>query len=157
MLSFTDNWYPCTVEFDGMSFPSAENAFQATRFVDKDMRRKFTRIPASKASYDGQMFKTTVPDWNAARYGILYEILKIKFSDPELKRKLIGTGDRKIISANMRHENDTGVCMCSRCRGQGLNATGLLLEKIRAELQAQDRSVRNMEDTGYGRIPASVR
>lgn len=137
MPDFMDNWYPCTISFDGMSFPSLENAFQATRFAERDMRAKFMYMPASEAAYRGPLFRTTVPGWRDMRYEILYGLLCLKFSDPVLQKKLIGTGNQEIKLSNLRHENDIGTCVCSRCRGRGNNAAGLLLEKIRSDLQRQ--------------------
>jgi hypothetical protein len=37
--AFLSNFYPCEVEFEGDTYPSAEHAYQAAKTIDPDVRR----------------------------------------------------------------------------------------------------------------------
>ncbi len=137
MADRLDNWYPCQIRMGQFTFPTAENAFQATRFTDPDMQYKFQYMPASEAAYRGPRFRTTRRNWQADRYDIMYGILKLKFSDPELASTLVST-DGDILIGNTRHENDWGSCQCARCAGRGSNNLGKLLMQLRKELRARN-------------------
>lgn len=64
------------------------------------------------------------------------EILKCKFSNENLEKKLLATGDTELIEGNYWHDNFWGQCYCSRCKYIiGHNHLGKLLVKIRNDLQ----------------------
>ena len=61
---------------------------------------------------------------------IMRQVLKSKFTqNPELKAKLIATGDAELIEGNNWNDRFWGVC-----RGVGQNHLGKLLMEVRAEL-----------------------
>lgn len=130
-----ENKYPSPITYDGITYPSAENAFQATRFKDYSERRRFSYFAPYEAEYKGAKFRSTVPDWDNEKYDIMYNILKIKFSDPIFKKRLLDTGNQTIIIKNRNHEHEWGTCTCSRCRGAGNNNLGKLLMQLRSELR----------------------
>lgn len=132
---FLSNYYNKALKFEGQTYPTAENAFQASRFVSRDMRYKFAYMPCYHARYCGSAYRTTVPGWWDKRYEILYEVLRIKFSDPELAKQLKATGDAEIVITNNWHDNDYGDCTCRKCRNRvGNNAMGKMLMKLRDEI-----------------------
>lgn len=132
-----DNWYPCEIRMDGFAYPSAENAFQATRFADPDMKYRFQFMPVPRAYYNGSRFRTTVKGWESSRYDAMYAVLRIKFSDPGLRRALLDT-EGEIVVTNTRHDNEWGRCLCARCAGKkGRNGLGKLLMQLRGELRMQ--------------------
>ena len=45
----------------------------------------------------------------------MYDILKKKFSDDDLKARLLLTGDKKLIEGNKWHDNFWGNCTCKKC------------------------------------------
>lgn len=132
---FLDLRHPSPVRFQGRTFPSAENAYQSTRFKDPTMIEKFRYMGASTAAYRGAAYRTTVPDWNNMKRDFLYSVLLAKFSEKNMSELLKSTGDRPIKIVNYRHENDLGTCGCPKCSDKTGNAMGLLLEQIRDGLK----------------------
>lgn len=131
------NKYPCSVEWDGIAFPSAEAAFQSTRFADRGARIRFSKLPPFKAEYEGRRARVTASGWENAKYDLMYGILKLKFLNPKFRSALLETGDAKIVISNLNHEHEWGSCACSRCRGSGRNNLGKLLMQLRSELSGK--------------------
>ena len=127
---FLSNFYKCSVVYDGMSFPSVEHAFQAAKNPDSDYRKRVagTASPAV-AKRLGRSVELR-PDWEDVKDSIMLELLYSKFSDPDLREKLINTGDAELIEGNNHWDRYWGVC-----RGQGQNRLGKLLMKVREELK----------------------
>ena len=66
----------------------------------------------------------------------MYQGLKLKFSDPILKEKLLATGNEKLEEGNWWHDNFWGNCYCPKCKNiEGVNKLGKLLMLLRKELK----------------------
>ena len=133
-LPCLDMRYPAPVRFMGRLFPSAENAYQASRFSDPRMIDKFQRMTPDTAAFSGEAFRTTVDNWERSRRKMLDRVLESKFSDPAMKRILLSTGTAGLSLSNFRHENDLGICKCFRCRGRGNDIGGQALTALRDRL-----------------------
>ena len=72
--------------------------------------------------------------WEWEQYNVMFRLLKIKFSNPDLRDKLLATGDEYLVFSNDWHDTIWGVCKCGFCPG-GRNALGKLLVKLRKELR----------------------
>jgi ribA/ribD-fused uncharacterized protein len=71
-------------------------------------------------------------DWDQVKDGIMLDLLKIKFSNPELQRKLKETGNAELIEGNYWHDNYWGQCYCPKCHNKrGQNKLGKMLMEIR--------------------------
>lgn len=123
-----------SITVDNITYPSIENAFQATRFVDLATKRKFMYFTPNEAAYKGSHFRTTVKDWSYHKYDFMYKILKTKLEDSRFRNALLDTDSEEIIITNTQHENDWGVCTCPSCRNRGQNNLGKLLMQLRNEL-----------------------
>lgn len=131
---FLSNFYKCNIEYEGTTYPTAEHAFQAAKTSDKNERK---RILSSKNPVIAKRLGRKVTlrsDWEQVKVGILTEILRRKFQNPEMKKQLIATGKDKIIEENRWHDKYWGICMCKRCGGCGDNNLGKILQQIRSEL-----------------------
>ena len=74
-------------------------------------------------------------DWEDVKMNVMREALRKKFSDPELKAKLLATGDQHLEEGNTWHDNFWGVCHCDRCQDvMAHNHLGKLLMELRTEL-----------------------
>ena len=131
---FLDNTFHTAVEYNNKIYPAAENAFQASKFASKTLVDKFRYMVAKKAQIEGTKHRPTVPNWYNNNTTIMYSILKSKFQNPELKAKLIATYPEPIIHINGYHDNEWGICTCSRCNNSGKNKLGILLIELRNEL-----------------------
>lgn len=128
---FLSNFYPCKVTVDDLTFNSVEAAFQALKSTDVDVRRQFVDLSPSEAKRLGRRIDLR-DDWDDVKVDVMEALLRQKFSDknPELKEKLLSTGDDDLVEGNWWNDRFWGVC-----RGVGENNLGKLLMKIREELR----------------------
>lgn len=128
------NMYASPVSVDGIVYPTAEHAFQAAKTQDPEEKMKIAKAKSpAMAKRIGQQV-TLRPDWDGVKRQVMAEILRLKFADPVLARKLVSTGDAELIEGNHWHDNYWGWCGCEKCGGQGQNVLGQLLMELRKEL-----------------------
>lgn len=135
--------------YDGITYHHSEGAFQASKESDRHIREGFAKmiITPNQAKHagrgkrfmmpDGSYAKITLrEDWEKVKNSVMYEIVRAKFEqDPDLKERLLATGDAVLIEGNNWHDNYWGDCRCSRCIGTiGFNQLGKTLMRVRAEL-----------------------
>ena len=129
---FLSNFYPATVMYDGLVFRSVEHAYQAAKTDDWEVRKK---IQALEKSGDAKKAGYRVPlreDWDRIKFGIMETLVRRKFEIPELRNKLLMTGDQDLIEGNWWGDTFWGVC-----RGKGENHLGKILMKIREEIRKE--------------------
>ncbi len=129
---FLSNFYPCYVSYEGLTYPSSENAFQAAKTLDLGLREQFVSPPAWKAKKLGRRLVMR-SDWDLIKFSVMKEILTIKFQDQYLKEQLLETGDQKLIEGNSWGDIIWGVC-----KGRGENHLGKLLMQLREELRCPE-------------------
>lgn len=87
-----DNFYHCRVELDGMTFPSSEHAYQASKFPDDPAMREAIRA-ASGGMESWQQGQTRSDrmrsDWEEVKVQKMYEANLYKYSHNELLRDLL--------------------------------------------------------------------
>ena len=128
--SFLSNFYRLegTVE-------TAEHLFQAAKAVKKnDAAWIMSSGHPSDAKKRGRVVQMR-PDWETYRVEAMRKVLEYKFENPELRAKLLDTGDRELIEANTWHDTYWGV---DKWSGKGHNMLGKLLMKLRDELRETD-------------------
>lgn len=125
---FLSNFLSCRIEFEGITYPTSEHAFQAAKTLYHDERREIAKaLTPGKAKRMGQKVALRY-DWHLVKLGVMEQILRIKFSHPNLKKLLISTHPAELIEGNTWHDTFWGVC-----NGLGENHLGKLLMKIRKE------------------------
>lgn len=128
--AFLSNFYICRVEYEGLIYPSSENAFQAAKTLSMPAREAFTlaaMTPGMAKSLAGQL--QLRPNWDTVKIVVMKDILASKFSDPVLKEKLLATDKAELIEGNTWNDTFWGVC-----RGKGKNILGQLLMDLRTNL-----------------------
>lgn len=129
---FLSNFFYSPVEFDGEIYPAVEHAFQAAKTFDAELRQGILQASSpAQAKHQGR----TVPlrsDWEQVKFEIMFMLLKFKFSHPDLRQKLLETGDAELIEGNNWGDKVWG---CVSYKGQwiGKNHLGKLLMKVRAD------------------------
>jgi len=125
------NFYPHKIVYGGELYSTSEHAYQAAKFLDPDIKQMMR-----ESSTQGQVKRLSRKypndireDWNIVRIGVMYDILKIKFSDEKLRQKLLGV-DEPIVE-----HNDWGDTFWGVCDGKGENKLGKILERIKMEEQ----------------------
>ena len=124
--------YPCTVCHDNRTFQNAEAAFQSAKCANEADKDRFVNLNGKDAKRLGRQIQMK-PDWDITKLAAVKDILKDKFTrNPDLKQKLLQTGNIPIVEENTWNDRYWGVC-----NGQGSNHLGKLLMNVRAELQAE--------------------
>ena len=132
---FLSNFWPCQVEYEGYVYPSVEHAYVSAKIsCTSEERKELNAILAQMTAGQAKKFGKELPlreDWNVVRLSIMQELLLQKFNDPELKAKLLATGDKELVEGNTWGDKFWGVC-----DGEGSNHLGRLLMRIRSLLQS---------------------
>lgn len=132
---FLSNFYSCWIPYEGITYPTSEHAYQAAKTLDVEQRKYVSTLDTpGKAKRAGRDL-TLRSDWEQVKESVMYDILKIKFSNPILREKLLETGDVYLIEGNKWCDQIWGMCQCKKCNGLGLNLLGKLLMKLRNELK----------------------
>jgi ribA/ribD-fused uncharacterized protein len=128
---FLSNFYPAEIEFDGLTYPDVEHAYQSAKTTDMAGRRRIAAQPTpADAKRAGESFPPR-PDWPQIKFDVMEQCVRYKFTHhPDLAQKLLDTGDAYLEEGNTWHDQIWGVY-----QGQGQNHLGIILMKIRAELQ----------------------
>lgn len=128
---FLSNFYLHPIEYEGVEYATTEHAYQALKFLDPTIREEIINAPTpGKAKRLGKKYREYVdPDWKKKSLKIMYAINKIKFSDPELARRLADV-DKPIVEGNDWGDTFWGVDIET---GEGENHLGKILERIKKE------------------------
>lgn len=126
------NFHLCIVEYMGLGFPSSENAYQAAKTLDYNLRKSFVGVTPSESKKMGTSHGLMLrEDWEDVKVGIMREILYNKFlQNDDLREKLLLTGDKYLEETNWWGDRFWGVC-----NGKGENMLGKLLMEVREELR----------------------
>lgn len=145
---YLSNFYPFQIEYNGVEYPTVENAFQAqknTTLVDKlsSFPKSGKVLSPGQAKLEGRRCKLRL-DWNIVKDQIMEELILVKFSYPALKPLLLATDNNLLIEGNTWHDNYWGDCQCNnrdrahiRCVAQGKNKLGQILMSVRNKLREE--------------------
>lgn len=131
---FLSNFWPAVVEYEGITYPSVEHAYQASKTMDMGERRRIAEIvEPGDAKRAGRAAKQR-PDWKEVKLRVMEDCVRYKFTHhDELRDKLLATDDAELIEGNTWNDRFWGVC-----NGQGENHLGKILMKVRAEIRKAD-------------------
>jgi len=132
---FLSNFYIHPFKWNGKEYKSVEHAYQASK-CDNEAEHDWIRLmdSAGKAKRNGMKVRLR-KDWESVKENIMLELLRVKFSDPELKKKLKDTKNYELIEGNYWHDNFFGNCTCQNCKDiEGQNKLGKLLMQVRQEI-----------------------
>lgn len=127
---FLSNFYPSVVVLDGVEYVTIEHAFQAAKTDDQADRLIIgTAYGPAAAKRAGRMVQLR-PDWEDVKVSVMLSLLRQKFDDDRLCRKLLATRDDHLVEGNTWGDTYWGVC-----DGHGSNMLGKLLMQVRQELR----------------------
>ena len=128
---FLSNFYPTWID----GYPSAEHLYQAckTEDVHEYNEIKHAATPGIAKRLGSRCHIRE--DWESIKYDVMRQILKKKFSNPEMATMLLDTGTEELIEHNYWHDNYWGSCLCNKCKDKGQNNLGKLLMKQREALR----------------------
>jgi hypothetical protein len=130
---FLSNFFPATIEYEGITYPSVENAYQASKSSSVEDHKRIAAISdPGDAKREGRLL-TLRDDWDTLKFKVMEDCVRYKFTHHlELKEKLLATGDAILEEGNTWNDQIWGVS-----NGQGQNRLGKILMKVREELKAK--------------------
>ena len=132
--AFLSNFYFFPMIIDNVVYTTNEHFFQAMKSLNPKERQAIVLAPTpGKAKCLGRKVSLR-KDWEDIKEEIMLTGLRHKFSNPELRKKLLATGNEELIEGTTWHDNYWGICDCEACGGQGKNRLGKLLMQVREEL-----------------------
>ena len=125
------NFHICTVRFEGVEYPSSENAYMAAKTTDLELRKQFETITPPEARKLGKKIELR-EGWNEMRIEVMSSIIFDKFlRNKDLREALLKTGDKYLEESCHWHDywwavhyNEDGV-------GKGENNLGKILMRNR--------------------------
>lgn len=130
---FLSNFFLCFVPYEGLVYHSSENAFQAAKTLQLGAREVFA-LQAVTPNLSKQLGRALVlrPSWEIVKLAVMHDILTAKFSERDLRKLLIETGDAQLVEGNTWGDTYWGVC-----DGKGSNFLGKTLMDVRNRLTAK--------------------
>jgi len=141
---FLSNFHPCTIEFQGIKYPSVEHYYVAMKIkTDQqldgknitliDCREMISRMKdPAKVKQLGKVLKLR-KDWDKIKLDTMLWGVREKFKDQDLRQLLIDTSEHEIVEGNNWGDKFWGVC-----GGVGENHLGKILMKVREEVKQVD-------------------
>ena len=126
------NDYPVNITIAGITYPTAEHAYQAAKFKDRNIKLKIAELDPSEvkeARKIGRKSKGINPDWDSIREGVMTRILEQKFTSYVLGDRLAKTGNAELVLEG--GDDFWGIGK----NNLGDNILGAILEHIRSGLQ----------------------
>jgi ribA/ribD-fused uncharacterized protein len=137
------NDYPVNITIAGITYPTAEHAYQAAKFKDKSIKLKIAGLDPSEVKEARRIGRKSVginPDWDSIREGVMTRILEQKFSNTVLGDRLAKTGNADLVLEGGDDFWGVGKIGC------GDNVLGAILGYVREGLQF-DRGIEVEEDS----------
>lgn len=131
---FLSNFYSSPIEYEGIVYPTVEHAYQAAKTENKDQREQIARAKTpGRAKCLGRGVHIR-HNWDSIKLDVMRELVLKKFKvHPNLRKKLLNTGDAGLVEGNTWNDQFWGVY-----KGKGKNWLGRILvetrEKIRYDL-----------------------
>lgn len=133
---FLSNLYKKEIIFEGIVFDCAEKAYMYGKFNDPIVRDWTMTAPFPRlVSYIGHgITKFDVSEgWADKKVERMYQVLKVKFQDGELRKKLLKTGNRNLVE-----QSSIDPFWGIGKKGNGKNMLGKLLMRVRKEIINQE-------------------
>lgn len=130
---FLSNLFKKPLIFGDREFQAAEYAYLFGIFKDEVAREWAMKAPKPhllSILAHGLFSWDIVKNWSKIRVERMYKVLKVKFSDVELKQKLLATGS-SILIEDSKTDSFWGIGR----KETGKNMLGKLLMKVRKEIK----------------------
>lgn len=141
---FLSNFHYEPIEFEDRIYPCVENAYQASKSLDLEIRAKFENLSAKEAQNYGQKIHIR-SDWDDIKYSVMEKLIRLKFRNKDLYEKLQQTSGFLLEETNWWGDKYWGVF-----KGEGLNNLGKILMNVRdAKLNIIQHDIWDIHDQGY--------
>ena len=127
---FLSNFYETPITYEGVTYPSVENAYQAAKTISHEERLGFRNITSKEAKSLGRKVKIR-EDWEKLKLKVMRDLVYEKFTrNRKLCSALVLTGDAYIEETNWWGDKFWGTC-----KSEGENNLGKILMDIREQLK----------------------
>lgn len=135
------NFWPVAIMFRGIMYPSSENAYQSTK-SDSPEWKSFCSNPLTRpgATKKASRKYTLTSEFHDNKVAVMAEIQGIKFQDPDLRARLLATGDSLILEGNKWGDEFWGVTWNEDKSCTGKNHLGEIIMRVRKKIQDEERS-----------------
>lgn len=148
---FLSNFYPSPITFEGISYPTVEHAFQASKVFDPVKRLECAQLETpGKAKRWGRRVSLR-SDWEDVKESVMLDCLTSKFEDTIMRDLLIQTAPRILIEGNTHGDQYWG-----QQNSQGKNRLGILLMQVRSTLISEQEMGLNNNDNSSERLPPTI-
>lgn len=120
------NFYPVSVLYQGVLYPSSEHAYQAAKTDILDVRKHMARLPFDQIKNTARQLPRD-PDWDFKKRPIMKEIVQAKFQQNET----ISLWLAKTHPLHLEESNNWGDKYWGTVDGVGLNHLGGILMETR--------------------------
>ena len=141
------NWYPCDIKDNGYTFRNLEQVYQYRKAVHCDdrataLKLQYTTNPRTAKELGSKVSGLDGTDWEKKKSDIMLELVKTKFSNPELKAELLKTGKMKLVESGTDRFYASGLPFTSKdmytpAKWTGKNRLGNILCDVRTYFEAQ--------------------
>ena len=131
-FAFLSNFYPCKIRYEGIEYPSVEHAYQAAKTWNKKDRLIISQLdtPGQAKRYGASV---KIRDfWEKDKVSTMLELIRLKFNNPELERKLLETYPHELIEGSP-YEDITWGAVDQSGIWIGKNYLGKILMEVRNE------------------------
>lgn len=106
---FLSNFWPASVEWKGVTFPSVEVAYQAAKCADPKQLMDFVPLSAAEAKKKGKSVIIRA-DWGDTKLNVMRFLVMQKFNNHnDLRNMIFKTGERELVEANAWKDKFWGV------------------------------------------------
>ncbi len=138
--NFLSNFYPIQFEHNGIIFDNSEQAYQYHKAESDIDKQNVLNIknPKMVKTYGHNIKMSDIKSFDMTKLNVMYDVLYDKFKIPELRQKLLDTGNMEIIEGNMWCDCYYGHCFCKKCKEKiKHNNLGKLLMKLRNNIRKE--------------------
>ena len=132
---YLSNFSLHSVFLEGFSWRTVEHYYQAQKFSGNKIQQeiRLSATPTLAKSLAKEHHSERIPDWESKKESVMLAALRAKFlQHPDLGDLLKDTGTHRLVELT-----DNDAYWAETTDGSGLNRLGVLLMKVRSELQVQ--------------------
>lgn len=145
--SCLSNFFPCYINIDGRIFNSSEQAYQYTKCIEckkEDTAHQIMLLSMPREIKSKGDKTESTPEWEYQKLTKMEEIVtKIFSQNPDLRKKLIDTGNYPLYEATTNQFWGCGLRMNSRLWSSGMypgrNNMGQILMKVREKMRDMEK------------------
>ena len=134
--AFLSNFEPVQIEYNGMVYPSVENAYQSAKSDNMDWKTFCLTCEAREVKKKSKDYEL-VENWEEIKIDVMHRCLIKKFSQTEFMTKLVATGNQNIQEGNYWGDDFWGINLKVN-PNVGENHLGRLLMNLRTYFKRYD-------------------